>query len=338
MKNPKFYEINEAAGQPADVGTSPTSVQSDSEIEERISAALASGQLLENFASPDPLSEPVLGPLERQNRAKLLVQSPTRLYFYWTIRKDPYKTLRKILGKRTGNYRLYLRLLNLETGRTEMHPAEADGSFWFDTDPGHRYRAEIGFFAPFRPFIRIAFSNTVKTPSLGPSQRSAESAQWRIRAVEFASILNAAGYRRDAINIAAVGEDVAAADRRAAKSLSYILGSNPINYRFSAHELAYALVYLAAGHPLDGLRSKIGATLFAFLQQHADKWSSPDVIRRIKERFSFSENEFDEEASPTFNPGASRINLRGKPRKPPFGWFASPFDENLASPASWISG
>lgn len=332
MKNNRNDEIHNTESHLTDVGTSPVAVPEDTELLSRIAAAIGTRSGLDVLHAKDPLAEPELPPLMRRDRATLLVQSPTRVYFYWTLRKDPYRTLGKILGNRVGNYRLYLRLLDLDTDRAEMHPAETDGNWWFNTDPGHRYRAEIGFFAPFRPFIRIAFSNTVQTPALGPSPRAAESAEWRIRADEFASILNAAGYRRDAAGVAFIGDDAARADFYAIESLAYILDHTQINQRFSADELAFALSYLASGYPLDGLRSKIGATLFAFLQQYADKWRLPEVIQRIREKFSPGVDEFDEEEYPAFISGASGAHLPGKRHKRPFGWFTLPREEALASP------
>lgn len=332
MKINENDEIHNTESHLTDVGTSPAAVLNDTELQSRIAAAIATQAAPEVPRASDPLAEPVLPPLIRQDRAKLLVQSPTRVYFYWTLRKDPYKTLGQILGNRVGNYRLYLRLLDLDIERIEMHPAETDGNWWFNTDPGHRYRAEIGFFAPFRPFIRIAFSNTVQTPALGPSPRAAESAEWRIRAGEFASILNAAGYRRDAASVAFIGDDAARADSDAIESLSYILDNIQINQRFTADELAFALSYLASGYPLDGLRSKIGATLFAFLQKYADKWRFPGVIQRIRERFSVGVDEFYEEEHPAFISGPSGAHLPGKRHKRPFGWFTLPREEDLASP------
>jgi len=49
------------------------------------------------------LAEPVLPELKRENRARLMMQTPTELYFYWTIRENPYQLLRQAFGNDTGS-------------------------------------------------------------------------------------------------------------------------------------------------------------------------------------------------------------------------------------------
>ena len=66
------------------------------------------------------LADPKLPELPREARARLLMQSPTRLYFYWSAGTNPYGPLAKALGDASG-YRLALRLLDLTHGTEEVY-------------------------------------------------------------------------------------------------------------------------------------------------------------------------------------------------------------------------
>lgn len=295
----------------------------------RVAASLDAAARPEKSESIDPLSDPPLPPLLKRDRARLLVQSPFRIHFYWTLGKDPYSILKKILRHNLGNYGLFIRLIDLDSGRLEMYPAEESGNWWFDADPEHSYRAEIGFFAPFRPFIRIAFSNTVRTPSVRPSTRPADASQWRIRANDFARVLAAAGYNRDAAVVASAGEYPS--DEDASDALFYVLGFPAADQRFAADEVQFALRFLAAGNPLESLRWKIGATLFSFLQRHLNKLASPDAIRRINERFPDRTGYFESGPATGRVAGSSIVHFPafGGPRQP--RWLDLPFEFNISS-------
>ena len=53
------------------------------------------------------LAEPVLPELKRENRARLMMQTPTELYFYWSVRENPYHLLKQAFGSDTGSYLLF---------------------------------------------------------------------------------------------------------------------------------------------------------------------------------------------------------------------------------------
>ncbi len=110
------------------------------------------------------LAEPKLPELAKENRARLQMQSPNRLYFYWSIKNNPFQTLNQVFGGNAENYRLVAKLLNQTQNREEVVPVEAEGATWFDVDANSTYQTEIGFYAVNRPFVRLMFSNTVETP------------------------------------------------------------------------------------------------------------------------------------------------------------------------------
>src|SRR5829696_5675755 len=146
-----------------------------------------------DFESRSPafqeLALPKLPALERQNRARLQVQTPNRIFFYWSLRSNPFQALRRSLGNEIADYALVLRLIDTETDREELHLIEPEGTHWFNTEAGRSYRAEIGFYSTTRPFIRILYSNTVTTPRKSPSPRAASESEWRVTSRKFAEVL-----------------------------------------------------------------------------------------------------------------------------------------------------
>ena len=88
------------------------------------------------------LELPKLPVLEKQNRARLQVQSPNNVYFYWSLKANPVSARSsRTLGTETAGYSLVLRLLDTQTEREEIHPIELEGSYWFNTDAGRTYRS-----------------------------------------------------------------------------------------------------------------------------------------------------------------------------------------------------
>ncbi|MBX3288917.1 MAG: DUF4912 domain-containing protein [Acidobacteria bacterium] len=267
------------------------------------------------------LSMPTLPELERENRARLQMQSPNRLHFYWSVRSNPYQTLNKALGANTGSYTLALKLVDLKREAEEIHAADAEGSWWFNVNADSDYRAEIGFYAPNRPFIRVLYSNTVKTPRKSPSPRVATETDWRIPAQKFAQVLDVSGFKQDAFDVAIAGDDVEHAENASYSAFARLTGHGAEDVSgFDAEEVRYAMTLLAAGAALDELRHRIGEKLFAMLQAAADNISRDNALAALKSEFEIEENEFEEEFE-EFGPavfGASLVNfpkrLRTRPR------------------------
>ncbi|MEO6484790.1 MAG: DUF4912 domain-containing protein, partial [Pyrinomonadaceae bacterium] len=115
------------------------------------------------------LADVTLPELGRENRARLQMQTPTRLYFYWSIKENAWALLRNVFGADLGSYSLVLKLIDNKHGLEEIHQTDAEGNYWFDVEPDGSYQAEIGFYAPNRPYFRILHSNTVETPRRSPS-------------------------------------------------------------------------------------------------------------------------------------------------------------------------
>lgn len=260
------------------------------------------------------LAAPVLPDLEKENRARLQMQSPNRLYFYWSIKNNPFQTLQKVFGGDT-NYQLVAKLINQSNDREEMHAVDAEGNWWFNVESDTEYRAEIGFYAPNRPYFRVMFSNTIETPRKSPSPRAATDADWAVSAATFAEVLDISGFARDAFEVALAGDDAENAEFATENAFRQLVGEGAKS--FSAEEVRYALLALASGISLEELRGQISESLFSVLQENIDKLSAENALAALKEHFDIFDEEFfeEEEELGAAVYGASLVNFPSKRRK-----------------------
>ncbi len=291
--------------------------------------ALVDNDLEELFAIPEPatpsilleagevkpvdpvfeaLSIPTLPEPEKENRARLQMQSPNRLYFYWSVKNNPFQTLQKVFGGNTGNYSLVAKLVNQESGREEMHRVEPTGSWWYNVESNATYRAEIGFFAPGRPFVRVIYSNSIETPRKSPSPRQAGESDWAISANAFAEVLDVAGFARDAFEVALAGDDFETADQATEGAFYQLLGRNTDS--FSADEIRYALLALASGVGIEELRGQISEALYLVLAENFVRLSAENTMSALKEHFDILDEEvldFEETGEAVY--GASLVHF-----------------------------
>jgi hypothetical protein len=269
------------------------------------------------------LAEPKLPDLREENRAFLQMQSPTRIFFYWSLKTDSYNTLRRALGNRADDYFLAIRLVNLNTNRDEIHQVGNRGSWWFNqVESDAKYRAEVGFYAPNRPFVRIVFSNTLETPRLKPSENAAFQPYFAVTANQFAEVLDLAGYSQDAFEVYLAGDEPNFADDATQKAFVQLTGKGQVDFsEINLNELRYVLFALASGVSLYSLREQVSGNLFEFLSTLTDQnpaaLTEEKVILALEEFFGFSP--FDEEITEEFGAptvfGASLINFPGQLRK-----------------------
>ncbi|HEV2801953.1 MAG TPA: DUF4912 domain-containing protein [Pyrinomonadaceae bacterium] len=146
----------------------------------------------------------------RRDFIQLLLQSPHRLYLYWTFAHDPHQTLRAAFGELAEHYRLTVRLVKVETGEEFLLDAPRARAQWFEVYPSHVYRAEVGFHAPGRPFVRLLSSNNVTTPPNRASHLSATEQDFQLAADDFTQLLAGAAYERYARGFAGDEREAAA--------------------------------------------------------------------------------------------------------------------------------
>lgn len=256
------------------------------------------------------LAAPKLPELSKENRAKLLMQSPNRLYFYWSVKNNPFQTLNRAVGNKTNSYVLVSKLVNLNSGREEMSEIDAEGSYWFDVDANAEYQAEIGFYAANRPYIRVMFSNKVQTPRKNPSPHSASTAEWTVSANKFAEVLDVAGFSRDAFDVALAGDDWNASEKATKIAFSNFVGSaEDSTTGIESGEIRFAMLALASGSTLESLRWRISRSLFAVLQRSAANLNGENALAALQDQFSFDADDIIEEQTSPAVFGASLINF-----------------------------
>lgn len=262
------------------------------------------------------LAQPKLPQLAPDNRAYLQMQSPSRIFFYWSIKNDSFETLRRALGDRAENYGLAGRLINLSNNTEQIFPVESSGSWWFNAEPDSSYRAEIGFYTPNRPFIRLIFSNTLQTPRAAPSPNTDYTEYFAVTPKQFAEVLDSAGFSQDAFDVYVAGDYPEFADEATRLAFEQLAGKSDVDFSgISLYKLRYVLFALASGITLSALRETISENLMAFLavltNESPDALSEEKVILALEEFFGFSpflDESADEFAlSPVF--GASLVNF-----------------------------
>lgn len=268
------------------------------------------------------LSEFELPPLARENRARLLMQGPNRIFFYWSTSSDPFQLLNRAFAGKAGKYTLVLKLADLKRGTEEITPVESEGSSWFTVEANGEYRAELGLYSTSRPYIRIMYSNTVRTPRKSPSPRRAKIAEWRVSANAFSKALDASGYKTDAFDVAIAGDDPQAANALTHAAFGEFLGADGVEFSdIPSEELRYSLLALASNMPLESLRWKIGARLFALLQNNYEKLSAERALAAVRDRFNVEPAGIFAEDTADAVRGASLINFPGRMRYRPLRDF-----------------
>lgn len=287
--------------------SSGDSVRSEAELAEitsRIAAALEEEVVIAPDETLTPafkeLREPRLPDLPRENRARLLMQTPNRLYFYWSLKNNPYQILHRVFGENIGSYTLVVKLVNETRGTDEIHQVDPSGNYWFSVEADSTYHAEIGFYAPNRPYFRALFSNPVATPRRSPSPRIATDADWTITTDDFAKVLDVSGFKQDAIEVVLAGDDREASNSATRSAFAEITGEEVSFAGFSADELRFALLALASGVSIESLRWSISPTLFDLLTRYSNELSAKATLNALQSKFHIEGEEFDfyEEASP----------------------------------------
>ncbi|MDQ4123912.1 MAG: DUF4912 domain-containing protein [Acidobacteriota bacterium] len=309
-ENYKFYDAAETSvltkTQPYDVQEiDAAEIAKTREIREKVEETIDEEELL------DPLGFEALPQLPVINRARLQVQSPNRVFLYWSLAGNPFATLQKAFGNRATNYNLVLKFRNLSYGGEQIFPVEREGNWWFDVQPNARFQVDVGLFAPNRPFIRLMSSNAVETPRSTPSQRVDTEADWQISRVQFARVLDISGYTHDALPVVfGFGEDSVFDEMATVAVLNQLSSNAPAAPEtFDLAEMRVALAALAAGVVYEDLRGQLSTALRRYfdslLQQDAEALTTEKVLSALQAVFG---DEFVEEFA-GFDEELQRIQL-----------------------------
>jgi hypothetical protein len=200
------------------------------------------------------------------NRIRLLAQSPRKLYLYWEFERDPYETLRRAFRLQANRYTLVVKLIELQSGRETLHFASLTRSQWLDAQPGHSYRADIGFYARGSAFIRLLSSTTMRTPRSSVSRLTDSTPEFDVPADEFARVLDDAGYVSDALEISLEAADLATQNSTTRAVARRFGGTQlPTMSDEDLTELRGLFAALALGVDLNELQSALSANLALWL-------------------------------------------------------------------------
>ncbi|MBV9217639.1 MAG: DUF4912 domain-containing protein [Acidobacteria bacterium] len=253
--------------------------------------------VLEAKTEPSPvfkaLADVTLPLLEKEDRARLILQSPTKLYFYWSLRQNPYQLLRDAFGVDVGSYTLVLKLVDLADESETIFPAEPEGNWWFNVEPDREYRAEIGFYAANRPYFRIIYSNTIATPRFSPSMHPASEARWTVSADKFAEVLDVSGFKRDAIDVAIAGDEPGNTADIAHNAFAHFIGGLENRTRgLPVEDIRNTLVSFAEGATLEQIRHSVSPRLYSVLQANAERLTSENASAALNEYYEADESEW----------------------------------------------
>lgn len=288
-------------------------------------------------AALDPLSEwtfdeplPVPAPVDEIH---LLAQSPFKIFLYWDTARDPRETLsRTIFGGH--DYQLVVRLTDTARNETTIYEATEGREQFFDVLPGRSYLAEIGFFAPRRPFIRLLTSDEVETPRSGVARRTSEADEaedFRVSAEEFTRVLDESGYVSDALEVA-----LEAADELMRASFTRIVAGSFTGADASLFddedviELRRFLSAFAFGAPVERLRPMFSPRVAGWFDESFAHFSSQQEAARLVEilRLAFGLEITASDAASVFaheparaSLGASDVRLPGG--RPAHLWLPS---------------
>ena len=104
------------------------------------------------------------------------MRDPEWIFAYWDVNPEAMKDLGRKLGERAlALSRLTLRVVDPVSGASSDILLPPGARWWYvRTDSARRtYRAELGVTLPSGEFRRLAESNTVVTPRVGPSSERA---------------------------------------------------------------------------------------------------------------------------------------------------------------------
>ncbi len=255
---------------------------------------------MDTLAALVPEDDEPLPELYERDDLQLLVQSPYRLYAYWQHAHDPQVTLRRAFGAVAHGYQLAVRLLDAETGITQTNAISPARNYWFDVQPGRAYRAEVGFAAAGKPFVRLLVSADTRTPTVGVAPESDATPEFGASAAEFARVVNETGYAGDALAIALEAADETN-EHESTLTLAHALASAVLPALGPAElaELRALIVALVFAEPLPLIRARLAPPLARWLDDLlAEQNTNLDQVRLLellRDLFGF-ELEIDEEA------------------------------------------
>jgi hypothetical protein len=187
-------------------------------------------------AARDTLEGESLPELAARDEARLLVQSPRRLFLYWNFARDPRATLRRAFRASAERFELCARLVDLEEDAPGDFVGASGREVWFDARPHRSYSAEVGFYADGFPFVRVLTSNVAQTPADTISALTDASADFQIGVADLSRLLATSGFA-NAVSSDATDANVEESGAYAATLVSPVSSFALINFAPSSFVL-----------------------------------------------------------------------------------------------------
>lgn len=289
-----LIESNTTTGNSSDVSRFSQPSENDFDVKtddkDEVEAAIAHARPTNEKLAAIEIDELIadeLPPLPKADRVRLQLQSPNRIFLYWDVAGNPFATLQRAFGERAKNYSLGIRLLNLENRSEKFYPATQNGSTFFDVPTSAAFRADIGFYAENRPFIRLISSNILETPRPAPSLRTDVASDWQISTKNFAQVLGNSGFAQDALPMALSLGTQASDDDATIYIINKLTPNAPqVSTALDLAELRSVLATLSVGVAFAELREAISPALVVWfnelLQENPDALA-PANVRNVLE-------------------------------------------------------
>lgn len=152
-----------------------------------------------HFASDPAPTDVDLPEVAGRDSINLFAPSPFKLFLHWSHASPPHAALRKAFGDAGSQYRLIVRLFDVEEDAARVFEASPEEQQWFNAQPERDYRADLGFHAEGLPFINLLSSTIIRTPRISVSQNADTDTQFHITPREFEQTLAHTGYSPDVI-------------------------------------------------------------------------------------------------------------------------------------------
>ena len=202
------------------------------------------------------------------DRIRLLAQSPRKLYLYWEFAHNPFETLHRAFGSQADRYTLVVKLFDLRTGEETLHLASPTRSQWFDVRAGSTFRADVGFYARGRAFIRLLSSTRAQAPRAGVSRLTDDEPEFQVSPDEFARVLDDAGYVSDALEVSLEAADLASGNA-ATRAVARRFGGTdaPALTEEDLMELRELIAAVALGMKLEDAQAALSSRLMKWLSE-----------------------------------------------------------------------
>ena len=129
-----------------------------------------------------------------------------------------------------------------------------------------------------------------------------------VKAETFAQVLDASGFKQDAVEVALAGDDPIASEHATRDAFADLLGD--VSFEgFTVEELRYALLALASGVPIEELRWKVSASLFALLEANLYRLSTESAVGALRQHFDIGDDEVLEEEQLSAVYGSSVVHF-----------------------------